>query len=120
MKHEFKLLNVWIDSRELNKIIYRLSLKFPKEENYGLTSQIRRASISISSNIAEGSSFESNKMFAKFLAISLGSLCEVESQLYLAYDLRYLSYSDLSSTLIQVDILKRKLISFTKRIEKLN
>ena len=117
MKHEFKLLKIWIESRELNKTIYRLTMKFSKEENFGLTSQIRRASISISSNVSEGSSYESNRMFAKYLKISLGSLCEVESQLYLAHDLKYLRNSDLSNTLIQIDILKRKVISFTKRIE---
>jgi len=69
--------------------IYKLSTQFPKEEMYGLTSQMRRAAVSIPSNIAEGASRQSSKEFVQFLYISLGSLSEVETQLILSERLKF-------------------------------
>ena len=83
-------LDVWKNSMNLVEIIYKLSSQFPKEEIYGLTSQIRRASVSIPSNIAEGSARNSNKEFIQFLYISLGSTAEVETQLLIAKRLNYI------------------------------
>jgi four helix bundle protein len=88
--YSFEKLNVWKKARELNKSIYLISNDFPKEEKFGLTSQIRRASISISSNIAEGSSRKSSKEQARYTEIAYGSLLEVLSQLILANDLKYI------------------------------
>jgi four helix bundle protein len=73
---------VWQQARLLNKKIYGLSKAFPSNEPYSLTSQIRRASISVSSNIAEGSGRNSDADFAHFLEIAYGSLMEVVSQLF--------------------------------------
>lgn len=82
--HNFKELNIWKRSMDLAVDVYALSASFPNEERFGLTSQIRRSTVSIPSNIAEGSGRRSNKDFARFLDISLGSAFELETQLLLA------------------------------------
>ena len=78
-------LDVWKYSRELVKKVYLLTKKFPKEEIYGLTNQIRRSVVSVPSNIAEGIGRLSNKETIHFLYIAKGSLQEVETQLYLSF-----------------------------------
>jgi four helix bundle protein len=90
---EHKELNVWKDSIEFVVNIYKVTAEFPKEELYGLIGQIRRACISIPSNIAEGAARNSDKEFIQFLYISLGSLAEVETQLIISEKLNYLSNS---------------------------
>ena len=82
-------LDVWKLSMDFVEDVYKLSSNFPKEEMYALTSQIRRAAVSIPSNIAEGASRQSSKEFVQFLYISLGSLSETETQLILSHRLRY-------------------------------
>ena len=84
-------LDVWKRAMDFVEMVYVLSACFPKEEVYGLTSQVRRAAVSIPSNIAEGASRQSTKEFIQFLYISLGSLSEVETQLMLSYRLKYVS-----------------------------
>lgn len=85
-----KDLDVWKLSRELVSDVYRVSADFPKSELYGLTNQIRRSAVSIPSNIAEGSARQGNKEFIHFLYVGLGSLAELETQLFLVIDLNYL------------------------------
>ena len=85
-----KDLDVWKLSRELVSDVYRVSADFPKSELYGLTNQIRRSVVSIPSNIAEGSARQGNKEFIHFLYVALGSLAELETQLFLVIDLNYL------------------------------
>lgn len=87
--HDYKKLNVWINSMKLVSSIYELTREFPKEEVYALTSQIRRSAVSIPSNIAEGAGRQSEKEFAIFLSIAYGSTCEVETQLLIAKNLGY-------------------------------
>jgi four helix bundle protein len=87
-----KELDVWKESIELTKKIYNITKNFPKEELYGLTSQIRRASVSIPSNIAEGSARNSDKEFIQFLYVSLGSLSELETQLIISKEIEYNKY----------------------------
>ena len=82
-------LDVWKLSMDFVENIYKISASFPKEEMYGLTSQIRRAAVSVPSNIAEGASRQGNKEFIQFLYISLGSLSEVETQLMLSERLQF-------------------------------
>jgi len=84
----YKDLIVWQKSFELVKVVYNLSKKFPKEELYGLTSQIRRATVSIPSNIAEGYTRKSRQEYTQFLRIAFGSGAELETQLLLAKDLK--------------------------------
>ena len=94
--HRFKELEVWKRSRSYCSKIYSITSKFPDSEKFGLTNQIRRASVSVPSNIAEGSSRNSNKDFSRFLEITLGSCYEIETQLLIAFDLKFLSENELN------------------------
>ena len=105
-------LDVWKYSRELVKKVYLLSDLFPKEELYALTNQVRRCSISIPSNIAEGLGRQSNKETIHFLYISRGSLFELETQLFLAFDLNYISKKQLDAILKQITTSKKLLNGF--------
>ena len=87
----FEKLEVWQAARKLNRLIYRQTRKFPESEQFALTSQIRRATISISSNIAEGAGRNSDRDFAHFLEQAYGSAMEVASQVFLARDEQYIS-----------------------------
>ena len=89
-----KELHVWKASIEFVTEIYHLTKAFPKEETYGLTNQIRRASISIPSNIAEGAARSSNKEFSYYISIAIGSIAEIETQLFISRNLGYLKDSD--------------------------
>lgn len=90
----FRQLTVWQKAYELTLEVYRLSKKFPKEEIYGLVSQLQRAAVSVPANIAEGYERNHRKEYLQFLFIAKGSLGEVETYLLLAKDLGYLSNSD--------------------------
>jgi len=94
--HNFRELLVWKKSRILVKEIYMLSQSFPKSEVHGLTDQMRRAAVSIPSNIAEGSGRKSNKDFKRFLEFSYGSALELETQIYLSFDLRFIDENTLN------------------------
>ena len=87
---DFRQLKVWEKSHQLALAIYKSTKEFPKEEVYGLTSQIRHASMSIPTNIAEGCGRNTDKEFARFLQIAMGSASEAEYQLILARDLNFL------------------------------
>jgi len=86
----FERLVAWQESRKLNLSIYNLTKSFPSEERYGITSQMRRASISVSSNLVEGNSRYTSKDKARFFEISYGSLMELLNQIVLSVDLGYL------------------------------
>jgi four helix bundle protein len=88
---DFKKLAVWQKSHTFTVNLYKITSNFPIEEKYGLTNQIRRASISIESNIAEGCGRNGNKELTRFLYIAKGSALEVECQILIARDLGYLS-----------------------------
>ena len=87
----FEDLPVWQDARKFTNKIYKITNKFPKEELYGVTSQIRRATVSIMSNIAEGFDRRSDKELSNFLSMARGSSSEVQNDLYIALDLKYIS-----------------------------
>lgn len=91
MKRYYKDLIVWQKAIELVTEIYRATKPFPKEEMYGLTNQLRRAAVSIPSNIAEGQGHLSDKEFRRFLGHARGSLMELETQTYIASNLDYLT-----------------------------
>jgi four helix bundle protein len=120
MKHRygFEKLEVWQESRELVKDIYVATSQFPQQEKFGLTSQLRRAAISISSNIAEGSSRRSQKDQARFYEIAYGSLIEVLNQLILAQDLQYLSPDRLEAIRPKIDRIGRMLNGLRQSIQK--
>jgi len=107
---------VWQKSMDFVAQIYQLTRAFPDHEKYGLTSQIRRASISIPSNIAEGAGRNSKKEFAQFLYISLGSLAEVETQLLIAEKLEYCSNAELN--LESLDDIRRLLLGLIRNVKK--
>jgi four helix bundle protein len=88
VKHYQELI-VWQKAMELVELVYRMSKQFPREEIYGLTSQIRRAAVSIPSNIAEGQGRSTTKDFLNFLSVARGSLREVETQLLISERLEY-------------------------------
>ena len=116
---DYTELDVWKHSRELVKLVYQLTKLFPKEELYGLTSQIRRSSISVPSNIAEGIGRQSNKETIHFLYIAKGSLQELETQLYLSFDLEYISEEQLKDILKKVVSNKKLLNGFINYFKKL-
>ena len=97
--HRFKDLEIWKKSRLFCSNIYSITSKFPESEKFGLTNQLRRSSVSIPSNIAEGSSRKSNKDFARFLQITLGSAYEIETQLLIAFDLGFINNHELDKPL---------------------
>lgn len=112
-----KDLNVWQESITLVTLIYEKTKSFPKDELFGLTSQIRRSSISIPSNISEGAARESNKEFLRFLYIAQGSLSELDTQLIISNNLNFLTnedYFQISEKLAGIRKMLAGLIKFRK------
>ena len=100
---DHKEMDVWKKSMVLVEAIYKMSAQFPTDECFGLTSQIRRAAISIPSNVAEGAARKSDKEFIQFISIALGSLSEVETQYHLAIRLNFINQmSEIEDLLISV------------------
>lgn len=109
-----KELEVWQKSIDLTTRIYEITKTFPSEEKFGLISQIRRCSVSIPSNIAEGWGRNSTKEYISFLYISRGSVTELETQLLIASNLKFISKTDFDSTseqLKSIHMMLNKLIS---------
>ena len=109
-------LKVWQESIDLVKLIYDVMLEFPQNEQYGLSAQLRRAVVSVPSNIAEGCGRESNKELYHFLNVASGSLAEVETQCYIAYTLGYIN--DLSEIDEKLETVQKLLAGFRKHIRK--
>lgn len=105
----YKDLIVWQKGMDLAELVYQFTAKYPKEELYSLTNQMRRAAVSIVSNIAEGKGRESKQEYLHFLAISQGSLTELETQILLSIRLRYLSETDAQTPLSLCDEIGRML-----------
>ena len=101
--HRFKDLEIWKHSRIFCNAIYRVTAIFPSEEKFELVNQLRRASVSVPSNIAEGASRKSNKDFARFLEIAIGSCYEIETQLLIANDLNFINEEDLKILLSKLE-----------------
>nr|WP_319394697.1 four helix bundle protein [uncultured Desulfobacter sp.] len=103
----YKDLIVWQKSMDLVEMIYQVTKSFPKDEQYGLTNQLRRAAVSVPSNIAEGQARNSTPEFGNFLSIARGSLAEVETQLMIAERLGYIQPEKLREILeLQIEINK--------------
>lgn len=113
----YKHLEVWKKSRALVVRVYDVTSSFPKEEMYGLTTQLRRAAISIPSNIAEGNARRSTRDYIRFLNIAYGSIAEVETQLYIAMDLHYATQSQLQPLFNDYSELARMLNGLVTRLE---
>ena len=110
-----KDLDVWKDSIELVTKIYQLVSNFPKEERFGLVDQIKRAAISIPSNIAEGAARNSQKEFLQFLYIALGSIAELETQLIISKKLGFLNDEGIFEDLEKI---KSKLLGLIRYLRK--
>lgn len=109
---EYNKLEVWIEARKLVNLLYDSSKLFPKEELFGLTNQMRRAAVSIPSNIAEGCGRQTSKDTVNFLHISRGSLYELETQYYLAFDQKYIDEINFNIAFEQIKICKKLLNGF--------
>ncbi|MEW6093557.1 MAG: four helix bundle protein [Chloroflexota bacterium] len=105
----YRELIVWQESIQLAKVIYKLTEKFPRTEIYALSDQIRRAAVSVPSNIAEGQARKAPGEFRRFLHISLGSLAEIDTQLVLAKEFGYLAAVDTLAVEAQIQNLRKKL-----------
>lgn len=114
---KFEDLEVWQDARELVKLVYALTTKFPKQETFGLASQMQRAAISVMSNIAEGFERGSNTEFIQFLYIARGSCGELRSQCYVALDLGYASSVEVETLRERCQVLSRRLQAFIEYLK---
>ncbi len=113
-------LDVWKRSVELITFIYDVTKSFPKEEIYGITNQVRRAAVSIPSNISEGAARHHNKEFIQFLYISFGSISELETQIIICENLKFLVITD--STKIQNELteLRKMILGLIRHLESKN
>lgn len=114
---DFRSLDVWHRAVQLVVGVYRETARFPASEQYGLTSQLRRASVSIPSNIAEGVGRKSQRDLCRFLAYARGSAAEVESQLFIAHRLSMLALDGLRPLLTESREIQRMLSSLMETIE---
>jgi len=113
----FRKLSVWEKSHTLTLNIYKSTSSFPKEELYGLTSQMRRAASSIPSNIAEGCGRNTQAQFARFLNIAFGSASELEYQLILSKDLSFINNEAFSELIEKITEVKRMLYSLIQKVQ---
>ena len=109
-----KDLDVWKKSMDLVERVYRRTESFPDSEKYGLTNQIRRCAVSVSSNIAEGAARNTDKEFVQFCYIALGSLSELETQLLIAERLKYSQNIDILENVVEIRRMLLGLIKYLK------
>jgi len=110
----FEKLNIWIDSKELIKTIYSVTKTFPNEEKFGLTNQLRRASVSIASNLAEGTSRQTNKDKAHFTTIAFSSIMEVLNQVIIARELNFIKENNYLIIRTEIEKISNKLNALRK------
>jgi four helix bundle protein len=113
-------LIIWKKSMKLAKVIYTLTDTFPKDERFGIISQMRRASVSIASNIAEGAGRESKKEFLNFLSIASGSSYELETQLFVSEDLGYITEEKCKETRSLLEEIQKMNYVFRKKLYDIN
>ena len=111
-------LDVWKRSLELVTKIYKVTALFPDEEKFGLVSQMRRAAVSIPSNIAEGAGRSSGKQFAYFLDVAQGSIAELETQILISRNLRFLSSSQVEPLLHKMGEISRMVLGLKRSLDK--
>ena len=113
-----KDLDIWKLGIELVEKIYKLCENYPNDEKFGIVSQLKRAAVSVPSNIAEGSARNSQKEFIQFCYISLGSLSEIETQLIISEKLKFLPQENLKKVLLHIETLRKKLLNFIKYLKR--
>jgi four helix bundle protein len=114
--HNYKNLKVWQKGMIVCEKTYAHTKTFPSDEKYGIIQQLRRCAVSIASNIAEGTSRKSQKEFAHFLSISLGSCFELETQLEISKRLNYINENDHQSIFEELEEVQKMLIAFIQKI----
>lgn len=114
--HYFKNIKAWQKARELVPIVYKVVNKFAQDEKYALVSQIKRSTVSISSNIAEGSGRSTNADFSHFLDIALGSTFELESQLIISTDLGFAENEQITEIMGVLEETQKLIIGFQKNL----
>lgn len=114
---DFRQLQVWSKSHNIVKELYHITESFPKEEMFGLTSQLRRASVSIPTNIAEGCGRGSDADFKRFIQISFGSASEVEYLVFLSFELSYIKEEDYQKLSIKLVEIKKMLASLINKLK---
>lgn len=112
----FRKYDIWTDSMELVDDVYTFVENFPNTEKYGLSSQITRSAVSIPSNIAEGASRNSEKNFARFLEIALGSAFQLETQLIIAERRKYIFEGSLEETVKKLSSLQKRIYGLRRKI----
>ena len=115
---DFHKLGIWQRSHQLTLDVYRASKVFPKDELFGLTSQIRRAASSVPTNIAEGCGRASNKDFAHFLQIAIGSASEVEYELLLAHNLEYINDEAFNKLTSETIAIRKMIIKYQSELKE--
>ncbi len=116
LERAHKKLDVWKEAVQFSVDVYQVTQRFPKSELYGLTSQLRRAAVSIASNIAEGAARKSDKEFIRFLDIANGSVSEVDTQIEIASRLAYLEDTDRAVLDNKLNSIAAKLAGLMKKI----
>ena len=114
----FRKLRVWENAHGLVLSVYRLTRAFPREEMFGLTSQMRRAAVSVTANIAEGCGRNGDREFVRYLRIALGSANELEDQIILAGDLEYLTGNACAQLDAEVTVVKRMIAKLIARLSR--
>ena len=112
----YKDLIVWQKAMEMTIALYQIVRKLPKEETYALGEQMRRAAVSVPSNIAEGFGRNSKKEYIQFLFIANGSVCELETQLILCVRLKYLTEQEIQPIINLLDEIKKIIMTITKKL----
>ena len=113
----FKNLEIWKRSMKFVKKLYILTENFPNDERFGLVSQLRRAGVSVPANISEGCGRKTKKDFSRFLDIATGSICELETLVYLSYNLDYISEKDENTLISEITDIRRMIIGFQKSLQ---
>ncbi|WP_019039148.1 four helix bundle protein [Psychroflexus tropicus] len=115
--HNYKELKIWKKSMDLVENVFQLTASFPNSEKYGLIDRIKRSSISVPSNIAEGAGRTSNKDFSRFLSISRGSLNELNTQLIIGYRLNFIENEQLNELEIIINEIQKMIYKFNTGLE---
>ena len=115
--HNYKNLHIWQEGIQLAKSIYQAVSKFPANEKYGIVSQMTRAAVSIPSNIAEGAGRGTNKEFANFLGIAIGSIFELHTQITICEQVGYFDAETTQQLEQQIILLQQQISAYKQRIE---
>ena len=116
--HNLKELNVWHKVIDLATVVYQFIATFPPDEKYGLSLQIKRAAVSVPSNIAEGAGRNSSKEFLHFLSIAVGSLYELKTQIYLSERLNFANEATIAPLLDRIDEIVKMIYGLRKSLNK--